>query len=142
MHMVGLGETRWTGRLWGERFEACRTARVPHLWTIFQDDQASHAWSNFPIAAGEGRGRDGKFHGPPFNDGDFLKWLEALAQVYAVTCRPGLDAQMDRIIALLAKAQRADDYLHTQKIIPQRQGDPKAKEFEERNTSRPTTWAT
>lgn len=132
MHMVGLGETRWTGGLWGERFEACRATMVPHLWTIFQDDQASHAWSNFLIAAGEGRGRDGKFHGPPFNDGDFLKWLEALAQVYAVTRRPELDAQMDRIIAVLAKAQRADGYLHTQKIIPQRQGDAKAKEFSER----------
>lgn len=132
MHMVDLGDTTWTGGLLGERFEVCRDTMIPHLWKIFQDDQESHAWSNFLIAAGEGRGRDGKFHGPPFNDGDFLKWLEAMAQLYAVTHDPALDQQMDRIIAVIAKAQREDGYLHTQTIIPQRQGDSRTREFENR----------
>lgn len=132
MHMVDLGDVHWNGGLLGGRFETCRATMVPHLWTIFQDDQESHAWSNFLIAAGLGRGRDGKFHGPPFNDGDFLKWFEALAQVYAVTRDPAIDRQMDEIVAVVAKAQREDGYLHTQKIIPQRQGDPQAKEFAER----------
>lgn len=132
LYLPDLGDVKLTGGLLGERFEVCRTTMVPHLWEIFRDDHESHAWSNFLIAAGMGRGRDGKFHGPPFNDGDFLKWLEALAQVYAVTREAALDAQMDDIIAVLAKAQREDGYLHTQKIIPQRQGDSRAKEFEER----------
>ena len=132
MYMPDLGDVKWNGGLLGERFEICRTTMVPHMGTIFKDDNESHAWSNFLIAAGLGRGRDGKFHGPPFNDGDFLKWVEALAQIYAVTREPTLDAQMDEIIAVVAKAQREDGYLHTQKIIPQRQGDPKAKEFAER----------
>ena len=101
MQMVDLGDTHWTGGLLGERFAVCRDTMIPHLWRIFQDDQESHAWSNFLIAAGEGRGRDGKFHGPPFNDGDFLKWLEALAQLYAVTHDPSIDQQMDRIIAVI-----------------------------------------
>jgi DUF1680 family protein len=127
-----LGQVTWNGGLLGERFETCRTVMVPYLWRLFQDDNESHAWSNFLIAAGLGRGRDGKFHGPPFNDGDFLKWLEALAQVYAVTRDPALDRQMDEIIAVLAKAQRADGYLHTQKIIPQRQGAANAQEFSDR----------
>ncbi len=132
MYMPNLGDVKWNGGLLGERFEVCRTTMIPHMWTIFKDDTESHAWSNFLIAAGLGKGRDGKFHGPPFNDGDFLKWVEALAQVYAVTREPALDAQMDEIIAVVAKAQREDGYLHTQKIIPQRQGDPKAKEFADR----------
>ena len=132
MQMVDLGDTSWTGGLLGERFAVCRDTMIPHLWRIFQDDQESHAWSNFLIAAGEGRGRDGKFHGPPFNDGDFLKWLEAMAQLYAVTHDPKLDEQMDRIIAVIVKAQREDGYLHTQTIIPQRQGDAKTREFENR----------
>lgn len=130
--MFGIDEVRWRGGLLGGRFDVCRDTMVPHLWTIFRDDQESHAWSNFLIAAGEGRGRDGRFHGPPFNDGDFLKWLEALAQVYAVTRDPALDRQMDAIIATVVKAQREDGYLHTQKIIPQRQGDTRAREFEDR----------
>lgn len=132
MHMVGLGDVKWSGGLLGERFAVCRDAMAPHLWAIFRDDNESHAWSNFLIAAGLGRGRDGKFHGPPFNDGDFLKWLEALAQIYAVTRDPALDRQMDEIIAVVARAQREDGYLHTQKIIPQRAGEAGARELEDR----------
>jgi uncharacterized protein len=132
MYMVDVGDVIWSGGLLGERFDVCRTTMVPHLWTIFKDDNESHAWSNFLIAAGLGRGRDGKFHGPPFNDGDFLKWVEALAQIYAVTRDPAIDRQLDEIIAVVAKAQREDGYLHTQKIIPQRQGDARAREFADR----------
>ncbi|MFT3780584.1 MAG: glycoside hydrolase family 127 protein [Nibricoccus sp.] len=135
MYMVDLADVKWNGGLWGERFEVCRTTMVPHLWEILSSPKDSHAWDNFLMAAGLGEGRgDGKPHGPPFNDGDFLKWLEALAQVYAVTKDPAIDAQMDKIIAVIAKAQREDGYLHTHKIIPQRRGEAgaAAKEFEDR----------
>jgi DUF1680 family protein len=75
------------------------------------------------MAAGLGEGRGtGRPHGPPFNDGDFLKWFEALVQVYAITKDPKLDQWMDEMIGVIAKAQREDGYLHTQKIIPQRRG--------------------
>jgi hypothetical protein len=87
MYMIDLADVRWTTGLWAERFEVCRTTMIPHMWTIFKDDYESHAWSNFLVAAGMGEGRNGKkqLHGPLFNDGDFLKWVEALAQVYALT---------------------------------------------------------
>eukprot|EP01031_Cornospumella_fuschlensis_P011001 gene11001-13448_t len=107
---------------------------VPHLWTIFRDQHESHAWDNFLMAAGLGNGRDGLPHGPSFNDGDFLKWVEALCQIYAVNRDPKIDAQLDQIIAVVAKAQRADGYLHTPKIVLQRQaaGKGNAQEFEDR----------
>ena len=124
MYMTGLADVKWNGGLLGERFEVCRTTMVPHMWNIFSDPVQSSAWANYRIAAGL---QPGRFSGPPFNDGDFLKWLEALAQVYAVTREPALDAEMDRIIDVIAKAQREDGYLHTQKIIPQRQGVTTAK---------------
>ncbi len=136
MYMTDLADVRWTSGLWAERFEACRTTMIPHMWTIFTDQYESHAWDNFLVAAGMGTGRNGakKFHGPPFNDGDFLKWVEALVQVYAVTKDPAIEKQLDEIITVVAKAQREDGYLHTQKIIPQRQGltGTAAKEFEDR----------
>lgn len=129
MSMVDLDAVQWTGGLLGERFAVCRDAMLPHLWRVFQDPQASHAWDNFRLAAGEqgvGRG-DGLPHGPPFNDGDFLKWLEALIQVEAVTARdargPGRSPEepdVDAIIAVIARAQRADGYLHTPTIARQR----------------------
>ncbi len=136
MYMTDLADVRWTSGLWAERFEACRDTMIPHMWSIFKDPYESHAWDNFLVAAGMGTGRNGakKFHGPPFNDGDFLKWVEALVQVYAVTKDPAIDQQLDEIINVVAKAQREDGYLHTQKIIPQRQGltGTAAKEFEDR----------
>ena len=128
MYMPDLADVRWNGGLLGERFEVARSTMVPHMWTILSSEKESHAWHNYLIAAGR---ISGKFRGPPFNDGDFLKWLEALVQVYAVTRDPAISAQMDEIIAVVAKAQREDGYLHTQTIIPQRAGE-KAKEFADR----------
>jgi DUF1680 family protein len=132
MYMVDLGDVRWTSGLMAERFEVCRNTMVPHLWEIFQSQTESHAWDNFLLAAGLGKGLDGHHHGPVFNDGDFLKWFESLAQIYAVTHDPEIDKLMDRIVEVVGKAQREDGYLHTQKIIPQRQGIKSEKEFEDR----------
>lgn len=128
MYMPDLDDVGWNGGLLGERFEVCRTVMVPHMWEILSSEKDSHAWDNYLIAAGE---EAGKFKGPPFNDGDFLKWFEALAQVYAVTKDPAIDAQMDHIITVIARAQREDGYLHTQTIIPQRQGGG-TREFADR----------
>jgi uncharacterized protein len=133
MYMPGLADVRWSGGLLGERFEACRTTMIPYMWSIFKDPHESHAWDNFLMAAGLGEGRGtGRPHGPPFNDGDLLKWFEALAQVYAITRDPAIDRQMDEMIAVIAKAQREDGYLHTHKIVPQRRGNAQAAEFENR----------
>ena len=135
MYMPDLADVRWNGGLLGDRFEVARDVMVPHLWTIFSDPQESHAWDNFLMAAGLGEGRgDGKPHGPPFNDGDFLKWFEALVQIYAVNRDPALRRQIDEIVPVIARAQREDGYLHTQKIIPQRRGQTgaAATEFEDR----------
>jgi hypothetical protein len=52
MYMTDLGDAKWTGGLWGDRFEVCRTAMVPRIWTIFQSDEESHEWTNLLLAAG------------------------------------------------------------------------------------------
>lgn len=135
MYMPDLADVRWQGGLLGDRYNVARDVMVPHMWTIFVDPYESHAWDNFLMAAGLGEGRgDGKPHGPPFNDGDFLKWLEALVQLYAVERDPALLKQINEIIPVIVKAQREDGYLHTQKIVPQRRGQTGAvaKEFEDR----------
>jgi DUF1680 family protein len=134
-YLPDLADVRWNGGLLGERFAVCRDTMIPHMWTIFTDPNESHAWDNFLMAAGLGEGRgDCKPHGPPFNDGDLLKWFEALVQVYALEPTPELDRRMDEMIAVIAKAQREDGYLHTPKIVPQRRGQAGAvaKEFEDR----------
>lgn len=132
LYMVDLDDVRWTDGFWADRFGVVRSSMIPYMWDIFQSEEDSHAWANFLLAAGLDDGRDGHHHGPPFNDGDFLKWFEGVAAVYAVTRDPELDSLMDRIIPVLEKAQREDGYFHTMKIIPQRQGIIEEKEFEDR----------
>ena len=125
MYMPDLTDVRWQGGMWGDRFEVCRTSMIPNMWKLFEDDKKSSAWMNFRAAAGLEAGKTG---GPAFNDGDFLKWFEAVAQMYAVTKDPKLDELMDSIIPVIAKAQRSDGYLYTQQMIAVRDGK-KQKEF-------------
>ena len=132
MYMTDLGDVRWTGGLWGGRFETCRTTMIPHMWELFQNDADSHAWDNFLLAAGLDTRTAEAHKGPPFADGDFFKWFEAVAQVYAITRDPELDRLMDRIIEVTAKAQREDGYFGTATVLAQRRGDKATVEFQDR----------
>jgi DUF1680 family protein len=126
---VGIADARWTSGFWADRFETCRTATIPALGTILEGTAHSQFLHNFRIAAGLA---NGKHRGPPWNDGDFYKWLEAAAAVYAITKDPALDRRMDAAIAVLAKAQRADGYLHTPVLIANRNGDTTVRPFQDR----------
>ena len=125
---VGLADARWTTGFWADRFETCRTATVPAMGALMDGTERSHFAENFRIAAGA---TDGKHRGPAWNDGDYYKWIEAAATVYAVTNDPALDKQLDAAIALVAKAQRADGYLHTPVLIASRNGGD-IKPFQDR----------
>lgn len=126
---VNLGDVTWTDGFWADRFNNCRNVMVPTLWDIYHDASVSHAFKNFEIAAGLDTGRHS---GPPFHDGDFYKLLEAMASVYAITQDQSLDSLMDAIITVIARAQRADGYLHTPVLIAQRQQPERTQAFEDR----------
>jgi DUF1680 family protein len=125
---VGLGEVRWTRGFWKSRFDTCRSATVPHLWEVMRGTEHGQFLQNFLIAAGRPEGRH---RGPAFNDGDFYKWLEAAAAVYAVTNDPALLPPMDEAVRAIRAAQRPDGYLHTPTLIRQRQGDAAARPFQD-----------
>jgi DUF1680 family protein len=126
---VGLADVRWTTGLWAQRFDVCRTATLPALDAIMEGTDRSQFVHNFRIAAGLVRGQH---DGPPWNDGDLYKWLEAVAAVYAVAPDPALDRRMDAVIDVIAQAQRADGYLHTPVLIANRNGDASAQPFQDR----------
>jgi DUF1680 family protein len=126
---VGLADVRWTTGFWADRFAVCHTSTIPALGRIMEGTQPSQFLYNFRIAAGL---EPGRHRGPPWNDGDLYKWLEAAAAAYAVTKDPGLDRRLDAAIAVVARAQRADGYLHTPVLIAQRNGDATAQPFQER----------
>jgi DUF1680 family protein len=122
---VGVADARWTGGLMGERFDVCRKVMVPNLWHIMSGTEHSQFYENFRIAAGISQGRH---RGPTFNDGDFYKFLESASAVYAITRDEQLDRTLDEVIAVIAKAQRADGYIHTPVLLKKK--GPQQREFE------------
>ena len=126
---VDLGAVQWTHGFWAERFAICRDSMVPNLMATYMNPTKSHSFKNFEIAAGLDTG---SHKGPPFHDGDFYKLFEAQASLYATTHDPKLDEQMDRIIAVIAKTQRSDGYIHTPVLIAEQKNPGKAKAFEDR----------
>ncbi len=119
LQSVGLQDVKWTNGFWKEQFDVETQNTLPYMWQLYHNDSISHAYKNFEIAAGLSKG---VFKGPSFHDGDFYKIFEGMAATYAVTKDKKLDAQMDEAIALFAKAQRKDGYLHTPVLIDERWG--------------------
>ncbi|WP_439697332.1 glycoside hydrolase family 127 protein [Mucilaginibacter sp. AW1-7] len=126
---VDMGNVTWTNGFWADRFKVCRDTMIPNLWRVYTDPKISHAYRNFEIAAGLDTG---SHEGPPFHDGDFYKLFEAVASMYASTRDAKLDELMDKTITVIAKAQRADGYIHTPTIIEERKHTGKEKAFNDR----------
>ncbi|MFV8374502.1 glycoside hydrolase family 127 protein [Flavobacterium sp. LB1P62] len=119
LQSVNLQDVQWTNGFWKEQFDVETKNTLPYMWDLYHNDSISHAYKNFEIAAGLTKGA---FKGPSFHDGDFYKIFEGMAATYAVTKDKKLDAEMDKAIALFAKAQRKDGYLHTPVLIDERWG--------------------
>ena len=111
VHPTPPGAARWTGGLWGERFDRCHTQMIPSMREAMEQPGNGARLSNLRVAAGL---EEGKHEGNNWSDGDVCKWLEAMAHVYAVTQDPDLDRQMDELIELFARSQDDDGYLCTQ----------------------------
>jgi uncharacterized protein len=126
---VNMDGVKWTKGFWADRFQVCRDTMIPNLWKVYTDPKVSHAFKNFEIAAGLDTG---SHSGPPFHDGDFYKLFEAVASMYSINHDPKLDALMDKTIAVMAKAQRADGYIHTPTLIAQKNDPQNAKAFADR----------
>ncbi|MEO8237344.1 MAG: glycoside hydrolase family 127 protein [Flavobacterium sp.] len=119
LQSVGLQDVKWTNGFWKEQFDVETQSTLPYMWDLYHNDAVSHAYANFEIAAGLMKG---KFSGPSFHDGDFYKIFEGMAATYAVTKDKNLDKKMDEAIALFAKVQRKDGYIHTPVLIDERWG--------------------
>ena len=126
VYNLPMGATQWTGGFWADRFNVMAKTGIWSMWSTWNTPwetldengkHGSHGFRNFEVAAGTVKG---KHHGPPFHDGDFYKWLEACATVYAVTKDPKIDALMDKVIEQIALAQRNDGYIHTPVVISER----------------------
>ncbi len=124
-----LTEVKWTAGFWKQRLDTCRDKTVPAMWEIMRGTKYKPYLEHFRIAAGLS---EGTYHGAPFNDGDFYKWMEAVCALQATEPDPLWDARLDEIIEVIGKAQRADGYIHTPVLIANRNGDRTVKPFGDR----------
>jgi len=104
---VGFEDAFWVPRLKAnrERTIAHQLAQLERVGTIQALDQQPRPLT---IPIGEWGGTTQMFW-----DSDIAKWLEAASYSLATNPDPALEAQIDKIIALLAKAQQPDGYLNT-----------------------------
>jgi DUF1680 family protein len=124
-----LDEVRWTRGFWADRFGTVRDRSLPAMWDLMKGTRYKPFYQHFLIASGEAAG---DYHGAPWNDGDFYKFLEAASAVFALTRDPALESILNQSIASIGRAQRDDGYLHTPVLIRQRNGDRNARPFEDR----------
>ncbi len=118
---VPLTDVEWTAGFWKQKLETVRKVTIPAQWRYFNTDAdapGGHHWINFRIAAGL---EQGKWKGTSWHDGDFYKWLEAVAYLYAHSHDPQLDQRMDEVIDVIGRAQQPDGYLSTRIILERRE---------------------
>ncbi|UCG57775.1 MAG: glycoside hydrolase family 127 protein [Phycisphaerales bacterium] len=114
LHSVDIRDVRWTDGFWADRFAVTRDVTLPRLWELASDPEKGHAIQNLRIAAGIEKG---EFKGTHWQDAWVYKWLESACYIYAVTGDAELDKQIDRIVEVIAKAQRPDGYVASQTIV-------------------------
>ena len=110
---INIGDCRWTEGFWADKFELCEEVMVPHMGSLLKGD-IGHAYNNFKIAAGL---KEGRHQGTHWHDGDFYKWMESAAYVYAINRNPRILKELDDIIEVIGKAQADDGYLHTSVML-------------------------
>lgn len=99
---------------WSDRIRLVCEKMLPLQLSILKDEAPdtapSHAIENFEIAAGL---KSGTFYGMVFQDSDVGKWIEGVAYKLMIEPDPVLEAEVDRIIEIIGKAQQPDGYLNT-----------------------------
>jgi len=107
---IDMDAVRWKSGFWADRFEVVRTSMIPTMWDVVNMPDNGCTFVTFRVVAGA---PPQKTYVTPYSDGDFYKWLEGVAHVYAVTRDPALDKRMDDAIAIIVKAQTPDGYIST-----------------------------
>ncbi|MDE2126481.1 MAG: glycoside hydrolase family 127 protein [Armatimonadetes bacterium] len=92
---------------WAPRQKAIRRVSLPHSLNMLK--QAGNL-TDFRLAAAN---IHSGYSGPVFMDSDVYKVIEAVSYSLATHPDPGMEAQVEAIVRLIAAAQRPDGYLDT-----------------------------
>ena len=104
---VSFRQVRINDKFWNPRLE---TNHKKTLEAVYRKNTESGAIQNLAIVAGKAKGQH---RGPFWADSDVYKWLEGASYTLALTPDPELEAKVDEVIGLIARAQQKDGYLDT-----------------------------
>ncbi len=108
---VDITAVKLTDSFWLPRIRVNHTVTIP---ASFARCESTGRVKNFEMAAA----KEGKFCTKyPFDDTDIYKTIEGAAYSMAVTPDKKMDAYVDSLIAIVAKAQEPDGYLYTARTI-------------------------
>jgi DUF1680 family protein len=112
--VVPLPQVSFRRGFLADRAQLVRDVVIPYQWEALNDRvpgaERSGTIHNFQVAAGE---KSGEFYGLWFQDSDLAKWIEAASFRLATHPDAALEAELDRLIATIARAQLPDGYLDT-----------------------------
>ena len=115
---VPMTDVHLEDEFWRPRIEVNRTVTIPH---VIRQNEATGRVANFLKAA---RKADGPYKGQRYNDTDVYKAIEAASYSLALVPDPGLDRQLDAIVAAVAAAQEPDGYIFPARTIDPRNPPP------------------
>jgi DUF1680 family protein len=110
LRSFGLRETRWTDGHWARQQAVCLSNTIPSVRRVVDKPGSRASFTNFKILAGLSQEKAGDCR---WGDGDVYKYLDSLCYAFAATGDAALDRELDERIAVIARAQRDDGYLHT-----------------------------
>jgi len=104
---VGFKNVQITDNFWSPRIKINREVTIPHEYKQCKDTGRILGFVPDWVPQNPGESRH------IFNDSDVAKWVEAASYSLATHPDPELDALLDEVIELIAKAQQPDGYLNT-----------------------------
>jgi DUF1680 family protein len=103
------------GTFWGQRLKAVRDVTIP---LAFSKCQSEGRYENFVRAAHPSKDYDvDKFEGFPFDDTDVYKTIEGASYILQTFPDKKLEAYIDSVLDIVAKAQEPDGYLYTARTM-------------------------
>lgn len=109
---VSFTSVKLNGGFWGQRLKASRDVTIP---LAFQKCEESGRYENFVRAANPSD--DYKVGGNPFDDTDVYKTIEGASYLLQTYPDARLEAYIDSVLEIVAKAQEPDGYLYTSRTM-------------------------
>ncbi len=109
---VSFTSVKLNGGFWGQRLKASRDVTIP---LAFQKCEESGRYENFVRAANPSD--DYKVGGNPFDDTDVYKTIEGAGYLLQTYPDARLEAYIDSVLEIVAKAQEPDGYLYTSRTM-------------------------